>query len=93
MESKLLHEVVTTAIIVKDGKYLITKRSAMKPRFPNMWTVPGGKLEVDDYRNLPKDTNIHGPKDHSREYLHPKISRITIDGWFLDYQTQTRDYF
>ena len=56
MESKLLHEVVTTAIIVKDGKYLITKRSAMKPRFPNMWTVPGGKLEVDDYRNLPKDT-------------------------------------
>jgi 8-oxo-dGTP diphosphatase len=51
-----LHEVVITAIVVKDGKYLITKRAATKPRFPNMWTVPGGKLEVSDYQSLPKDT-------------------------------------
>lgn len=56
MENKLLHEVVTTAIIVKDGKYLITRRSLSKKRFPGMWTVPGGKLETDDYINLPKDT-------------------------------------
>lgn len=45
-----------TAIIIKNGKYLITKRSANKKRFPSMWTVPGGKLETDDYINLPKDT-------------------------------------
>ncbi|MBX4189262.1 NUDIX domain-containing protein [Candidatus Parcubacteria bacterium] len=56
MENKYLHEVVMTAIIVKDGKYLITKRAATKKRFPNMWTVPGGKLETDDYINLPKET-------------------------------------
>ena len=56
MENKYLHEVVITAIIAKDGKYLVTKRSANKKRFPNMWTVPGGKLETDDYINLPKDT-------------------------------------
>ncbi|MDQ3077116.1 MAG: NUDIX domain-containing protein [bacterium] len=56
MENKLLHEVVTTAIIVKDGKYLITRRSLLKKRFPGMWTVPGGKLETNDYINLPKDT-------------------------------------
>lgn len=56
MENKYLHEVAITAIIVKDGKYLITKRSATKKRFPNMWTVPGGKMETDDYVNLPKDT-------------------------------------
>ncbi|MES2225233.1 MAG: NUDIX domain-containing protein [Patescibacteria group bacterium] len=53
---KLRHEIVITAIIVKDGKYLITRRAATKPRFPNMWTVPGGKLEPADYVNLPKDT-------------------------------------
>jgi 8-oxo-dGTP pyrophosphatase MutT (NUDIX family) len=53
---KLLHEVVITAIIVQNGKFLITRRSPNKKRFPSMWTVPGGKLETTDYINLPKDT-------------------------------------
>lgn len=55
-EPQLLHEVVVTAIVVKDGKYLITRRSPLKKRFGGMWTVPGGKLETSDYVNLPKDT-------------------------------------
>ena len=52
----LLHEVVITGIIVKDGKYLITRRSLNKKRFPGKWTVPGGKLEISDYKDLPKET-------------------------------------
>ncbi|PIR98273.1 MAG: hypothetical protein COT89_00060 [Candidatus Colwellbacteria bacterium CG10_big_fil_rev_8_21_14_0_10_42_22] len=56
MENQRLHEVVMAAIIVKDDKYLITRRSPNKRRFPGKWTVPGGKLETDDYTNLPKDT-------------------------------------
>ncbi|KKU99321.1 MAG: hypothetical protein UY32_C0002G0057 [Candidatus Jorgensenbacteria bacterium GW2011_GWC1_48_8] len=56
MENQKLHEVVITAIIVKDGKYLITQRSMQEKRFPGMWTVPGGKLETDDYVHLPKET-------------------------------------
>ncbi len=56
MGNKFLHEVAITAIIVKDGKYLVTRRSATKKRFPGMWTVPGGKLETDDYVGMPKDT-------------------------------------
>jgi len=55
-ENQYLHEVVITVIVVKDGKYLITRRSPNKKRFPGMWTVPGGKLETEDYINLPKDT-------------------------------------
>ena len=55
-ESCFLHEVVITAIIVKDGKYLITRRSLTKKRFPGKWTVPGGRLETSDYINLPKET-------------------------------------
>lgn len=55
-DSQLLHEVAITAIIVKDQKYLITRRSLSKKRFPGKWTVPGGKLETKDYINLPKDT-------------------------------------
>lgn len=56
MDNQYLHEVAITAIIVKDSKFLIIKRSANKKRFPNMWTVPGGKLETKDYLDLPKDT-------------------------------------
>ncbi|PIT91296.1 hypothetical protein COU17_01145 [Candidatus Kaiserbacteria bacterium CG10_big_fil_rev_8_21_14_0_10_49_17] len=55
-ESKYLHEVAITAIVVRDGKYLITRRAKSKKRFPNMWVVPGGRLETSDYTSLPKDT-------------------------------------
>lgn len=55
-QNQVLHEVVITAIIIKDGKYLITKRSMKEKRFPGMWTVPGGKLETSDYIDLPKET-------------------------------------
>ena len=57
MESNFLHEVAMTAIIRKEGKYLITRRVLTKKRFPGKWTVPGGKLETNDYINLPKDTD------------------------------------
>lgn len=50
------HFVSVTAIIHKDGKYLITKRSPNEKAFPNMWTVPGGRISVEDYINLPKPT-------------------------------------
>ena len=54
-----LHEIAITAIIAKDGKYLITRRSSNKRRFPGMWTVPGGKMEPKDYLQLPKDTEYY----------------------------------
>lgn len=53
---KNVHYVAATAIIGKDGKYLITKRAAWEKLFPNEWTVPGGKLELGDYSSLPKST-------------------------------------
>jgi len=53
------HYVVVTGIVVKDGKYLITKRSDNEKAFPGKWTVPGGKLEMDDYTSREKDTSVH----------------------------------
>jgi len=50
------HYIVATAIIVKDDKYLIAKRGPNEKNFPNKWTVPGGKLELNDYIKLPKST-------------------------------------
>ena len=55
-KNDILHEIVITAIIVKDGEYLITRRSMKEKRFPGFWTVPGGKLETDDYIHLPKES-------------------------------------
>jgi len=41
-----LHRVVATAIIHKDGKFLIVQRNPNKRVFPGRWTVPGGGLSV-----------------------------------------------
>ena len=57
--SDKLHEIAVTAIIVKDGKYFITHRCNPDKKFYDMWTVPGGRLEVADYKRFSKDTSIH----------------------------------
>jgi len=58
-DKNLVHYVTVTAIIVKDGKYLIAKRAGWEKAFPNRWTVPGGKLKVMDYVLKKKDTEHH----------------------------------
>ncbi|MCK4808852.1 MAG: NUDIX domain-containing protein [Candidatus Aenigmarchaeota archaeon] len=59
MDERKAHYIAVTAIVIKDGKYLIAKRSLEEKVFPGLWTVPGGKIEVDDYKSLPKDTGSH----------------------------------
>lgn len=56
MQNQELHRITSTAIIVKNGRYLITKRSPHKKVFPGKWHVPGGGLETDDYVNTPQST-------------------------------------
>ena len=52
-----VHAISVTAILVnKEGKFLIAKRSDKLQRWPNKWTVPGGKLEKKDYVNRKFDT-------------------------------------
>lgn len=51
-----MFEVVITAIVVKDDKYLILQRSLEKKRFPGRWTVPGGHLESRDFIGTAKET-------------------------------------
>ena len=69
-ENEYLHEVAITAIVIKDSKYLITRRSLNKRRFPGKWTVPGGKLETKDYTSLPKET-----KDYWYNVLEKTLKR------------------
>jgi len=47
-----LHRIVLTAIIYNDEKkYLIIKRAPSKKVLPGKWSVPGGGVEADDYRD------------------------------------------
>ena len=59
VDRNLVHYIVVTGIILKDGKYLIAKRAEWEKAFPGKWTVPGGKLEVLDYVLREKDTSSH----------------------------------
>jgi 8-oxo-dGTP diphosphatase len=74
MTNDFLHEVAITAIIVRDGKYLIIQRSATKKRFPSMWTVPGGRLEPKDYTDFPKQT-----KDYWYNVLEQTLAREVME--------------
>lgn len=56
VKNRELHRIVSTAIIYKDGKFLIVQRSLDKKVWPGRWTVPGGGLEIDDYINTPPTT-------------------------------------
>jgi len=49
------HYIISTVAIIKDGRFLITKRAPHEKVFPNKWTLPGGKLEMDDYIHMPTD--------------------------------------
>lgn len=58
-DRNLTHYIVVTGILVKNNKFLITKRADWEKAFPGRWTVPGGKLEVLDYTLREKDTPHH----------------------------------
>ncbi|HEX4104359.1 MAG TPA: NUDIX domain-containing protein [Candidatus Paceibacterota bacterium] len=54
-----VHFVVATALVVRDGKFLITKRSTSEKVFPGKWTSPGGKVTREDYESLPWSAPSH----------------------------------
>lgn len=90
-----MHEVVITAIIAKEdhsagsgqGKYLITRRSQSKKRFPGMWTVPGGKMETNDYLQLPKDTEYYWYNVLERTLRREVKEEVGIDIKNIEYVT------
>ena len=94
-QNQYLHEVAITAVIVKDGgstgspepKYLITKRSANTKRFPGMWAVPGGKMETNDYLQLPKDTEHYWYNVLERTLRREVEEEVGIDVDNIEYVT------
>lgn len=52
---KKLFRVIITAIVVKGDRYLLLQRADWEKRWPNRWTVPGGKISSEDYANRKPD--------------------------------------
>ena len=86
-KNQYLHEVAITAIIIKNDKYLIVRRSANKKRFPGMWTVPGGKMETSDYLQLSKDTEHYWYNVLERTLRREVKEEVGIDIGNIEYVT------
>lgn len=63
MSNSKIFNLLATAIILKEPfkedeapKYLIMQRADHEKTFHGKWTVPGGKIETDDYTGLPRET-------------------------------------
>lgn len=71
------HYISVTGIIRnKEGKYLICQRNPNEKIFASKWCVPGGKVEVKDFAETPKDTNDHW-FDIFEKVLHREIKEET----------------
>jgi len=71
------HYIVVTGIIKNsEGKYLICKRSPKEKAFPDKWCVPGGKIEMSDFIDTPKDTKDHW-FDVFEKVLHREVKEET----------------
>ena len=86
-ENKFLHEVAITAIVMRKDKFLITRRSQLKKRFPSMWTVPGGRLQASDYLALPKDTEFYWYNVLERALAREVKEEVGIDIKNVEYLT------
>lgn len=87
--------IVATAIIVRDGKYLATRRSLDEEKFPGLWTVPGGTLESDDITAV--DANASGVRYTvieelvKREVLEETGLRIDNIRYLIDMTYEKKD--
>ena len=68
-------KLIVHALIEKDGKYLLIKRSKIKRGLPNMypeyWDIPGGSVEEDE---LPRE----GAVRETMEEVNQKIQLSSI---------------
>ena len=93
MNEKKLFKVVITAIVVKDNRYLILQRSSNEKKFPNRWTVPGGKLTTEDYVHLEKDTPYYWYNVLERTLRREVKEEAGIEIKNIRYVTSLADYY
>lgn len=82
-----MHRIATTAIIFRadDDRVLILKRAPHKKQWPDMWTVPGGGLETDDYTTRPQTYTDVGNQWYN--VLHTAVRREVFEETGLEILT------
>ncbi len=81
-----MFQVITKAIIKKNGKFLVLKRSPDEMIFPNYWDFPGGRLEQGEQpfkaveRETLEETNLQvkGEKLVSAFVLHHQDTHLVF---------------
>lgn len=82
MNDPRLHIIAVTGIVVRDGRFLIMKRSEKEKAYPGYWTVPGGKIVRHEYEKMPITPNSEGWYDIVASTLKREIleeANIQID--------------
>ena len=70
---------VVAALIKKDGKYLLAKRSTGNPDLIGFWEFPGGKIEKNEtIINLFVETNEKALKNSAAYYASSASSSSSI---------------
>ena len=62
------NRIIVHALIEKDGKYLVTKRSDEESTFAGYWDIPGGLVEIGE---LPKNAVIRETKEEVNLTINP----------------------
>ncbi len=54
------NRLIVHTLIVQDGKYLVTKRSAHESTYPNYWDIPGGLVNIGE---MPREALIRETRE------------------------------
>jgi ADP-ribose pyrophosphatase YjhB (NUDIX family) len=87
--SKILFKVNVSTVIIRDGRFLLIKRSDDEDIFPGMWGIPGGTLEPTDLGVVIGNStlianDVHDKGDKGAVYLVYKSEYISGEPKALD---------
>ena len=54
------NRIIVHTLIIQEGKYLVTKRSANESTYPNYWDIPGGLVDIGE---MPRGALIRETKE------------------------------
>ena len=54
------NRIIVHTLIIQEGKYLVTKRSANESTYPNYWDIPGGLVDIGE---MPRKALIRETKE------------------------------
>ena len=76
------HIVAVFAFVEKDGKILLAKRSSDDPQTPGVWSVPGGKVDMEEGQGIIEETLKREVKEEVGIEIGDNVIFFGSDGFF-----------